>query len=190
MKSESDVLSRLRKLKGRYQHKYLQQTQERIHTNCYYNHLHQPRKLARPVETEFELSPRRTNSLVVIQPASSVYICTYGANTPDWNGDICDDQNDAAPKCAWFKPKIHKDDAEAQFDALLRDDKYVLENYPDIAALQWVSGSRVFKRSLGIIDFIIYVLTLFSLRVAPKPKQLTQGVTSPDSVPESDLWDD
>lgn len=190
MKLEGDIHNRLRKLKARYLLKYLHSTQERVHYNCKFNLQHTPKKLTYSrVEPDLDIAPRKMNSLVVIQPAANVYICTHGMENLGWNGDLCDSITDAAPSCKWFVPKVDKDHAEASFDNLLKDDNYVLSNYPDIAALQWVIGKRVYHDRLGFFGRLLYAFSLFLLTWRRKPSLMTEGVPEPKTALSKDIWD-
>lgn len=195
MKSHAEISNRLNKLLYRYLANYIKQTQARIHSNCVFNLEHKPKKLtiSHQDNVEFSFSPRKTNSLIVIQsntPPNSVYICTYGMPNSGWNGDICDSTNNVASHCKWFQSKVSKLELESEFNELLKDDDYVLKNYPDIAALQWVLNERIRLTGSSIWDRI----TLFFLMIwpahKPKEKLLTEGTPTPVEDVPADLWQD
>jgi hypothetical protein len=152
---------------------------------------HFPVKRTDHVPTEVELSPRITTTLVVIQPDSPIRLCMYGSEKPDlWNGDVCDDDA-TAHACPYFSPKISEDRSVEKFNELMSDDAFVLENYKDIASLQWVLNDRVHLTPLSVWDKIkIWFDTFFrrrcSLKLLPekigeKPEDLWQNANAEDS---------
>lgn len=153
MKSKSIIERRLRTLRLRYLKKYIALSQDRIPQNCIYNILHTPTE--RPKTSQFkafdedEMTSCRNATLIVIQPDLPIRICTYGSEIPEkWNGDICD-TDDVSKGCKYFHPCITVEEAEKEFLSKLVDDEYVYENYPDVAALQWVLEDRVHKYGLS-----------------------------------------
>lgn len=190
MKLEGDIINRLRKLKSRYLLRYLSKTQARVYHNCRHNKQHHPKMLTYGrSEPELNISPRKTNSLVVIRTAEVAHICTYGMSDEGWTGDLCDSKTDLAPHCKWFTPVVAADEVEREFEQLLKDDKYVLQHFPDIAALQWVTGKRIYNDSLGFFSRLIYALSLFLVKCWRKPAVLTEGAPKPKEDPPSSLWD-
>ena len=57
------------------------------------------------------------------------------------------------------------DEATEEFNCLMRDDEYVIDNYRDIAALQWVLCTRVKTRRFS--GFERLMLLLFSFFKSP-----------------------
>lgn len=204
MKSEEVILGRLKKLRSRYARQFLRRTQARLHRNCSYNreHLPRPPPAAGPTDgylrirggegVEGLVSPNRmvrfgkTVSLAVIQDPSPVRLCMYGADDPAlWAGEVCDSDEKAAA-CEWFVPSVPKEEALASFDALLKDDDYVYENYKDVAALQWVLDDRVSNYGPGIVErlFSWFVLRLSKVR---KPSPALPEVSDQDM---ENIWRD
>lgn len=149
MKSEADVRSRLDALRAKYLKRHVRASQQRAHRNCVHNAEHKPRPLpySRGVPLELERAPRRSVSLVVIQDESQpVRICMFGAESPStWRGDTCD-SDEISDRCPMFKPVVSAAEAALEFDQSLEDDKAVMRDYPDVAALQWVLGERLHTR--------------------------------------------
>jgi len=184
VKSEDAIRSRLRKLRGRYLRKYVSSSQERRHENCVHNQKMTPLNRDPQVMTELEMAPRVSSSIIVIQPDFPVRLCVHGIDDPSsWNGDLCD-SDDVARSCKNFTPRVTSDQAETEFKSLLEDDAYVLENYKDIAALQWVLDERVHMISPSLLErVLLWVTTSFS-RV---PKR--NGSPEVPALPE-EIWDD
>lgn len=152
MKTEIEIRKRLEKLRVRYCRKYCADVSGKKPRNCVYNIEHAPVERVDHVPTEVELAPRVTTTLVVIQPDFPIRLCMYGSEKPDtWNGDVCDDDA-TAHACPYFEPKIPEDRAVEEFDKLMSDDEFVLENYRDIASLQWVLNERVHLTPLSTLD--------------------------------------
>lgn len=156
MKSQEAIRHRLEKLRTRYLRSHCALVRDKKPQNCVYNYEHKPFGVReKGVPIEYELAPRVSISLVVIQPDRPVRLCTYGSEKPDtWNGDLCD-QDDIARKCKKFKHRVSEEGAIQSFNDLMLDDPYVLENYRDIAALQWVLGERVATMPLSWFDRIL-----------------------------------
>lgn len=198
MKSRSEILSRLKKLRLRYLKKYLKDTQSRVHHNCVYNVEHRPKRLlTSPIETDLTISPRRTNSLVVIQsrnPPDPVHICTYGTSDGAWNGDLCDKDNGVVKHCKFFTPRIPCGDAEKKFNDLISDDEYVADVYPDMAVLQWVLGRRMWSTDMSFIEKIRYAISkFFIMRNAYHINNLPPSLeilSLQSNDPLERLWDD
>jgi hypothetical protein len=191
VKSKSNVLKRLKKLRIRYAKSHIKCSQERKHRNCVYNHEQEPMRrwdpwvLENDVGVEPELIPCHTE-IVIASTAeqSSAFYCTYGSEDPEnWSGLICD-HDGIARKCKWFTPRTNVKEAREEFLRLMEDDKYVYENYRDIAVLQWVLEDRVHKHALSWWErLVIWLCLVFS---KPKPPA---ALPPADDIPE-DLWDD
>lgn len=72
----------------------------------------------------------------------AVNYCMHGSDSGVWPGVVCD-SDDVSNKCKWFSPRVSSAEAEKHHDELMLDDKYVYNNYPDVAALQWVISGRI-----------------------------------------------
>lgn len=160
MKSREEVLRRLKKLRARYLRQYLRQSQDRRPHNCRYNHevrVPPARSHVSDVLGPGEERPvTPAKSLIVLQEESHgehpVRVCLYGCEDPaSWSGELCYTE-EKAESCGWFKPEKDPAEAEREFDALLSDDKYVYENYRDVAALQWVLEDRVHRHGPGLLE--------------------------------------
>jgi hypothetical protein len=164
VKTQLEIVTRLSKIKSRAKRAYILDNLEKLPGNCKYNHIHNPNPLNYYKEKEFEVAPRKTNSLVVIQEDRPIRICTYGSDHPSkWNGDVCDDASVSAP-CKYFESVRSKSDLEAEFDLFIQDDEEVYSKYPEIAALQWVTGvrdSRPYNLKLHFISLFVFVINWF-----------------------------
>jgi len=180
VKSREEVLRRLKKLRARYLRRHLRLSQDRRPRNCSYNHEVQ----ASPARSRFSdpgddvsgpgderpVQPARSSSLVVLQDDPSVRVCLYGCEDPaTWAGDLCY-TDEKAESCGWFKPEKDPAEAEREFDAMLADDKYVYDHYPDVAALQWVLEDRVHRHRPGLLERLWR--RLFRPKSVSKPKLL------------------
>lgn len=151
MKSESVVQRRAQRLRDRYLRRHVLLSQERLHRNCVYNQEHVPNGLPysrSDLMTELDLAPRKVTTLLVIQEDRPVRICTWGlragkeaVDSVNWDRDVCDSDSVSA-SCSMFEARIGADEAYDEFMELLKDDKFVYENYRDLAALQWVLEDR------------------------------------------------
>jgi hypothetical protein len=142
MKTEADVQKRLLKLRKRYRQQYVQERVGRHHQNCVHNYEHKPTgKFKYSRSHDVAMSPRKQTTLLVIQEERPVRICMYGSNGKDWNGDVCD-RDEQASDCPWFKPARTEDEVGAEFDDAMSDVEFVFDNYRDVAALQWVLDIR------------------------------------------------
>jgi len=159
VKSESVVRKRAERLRDRYLRRHVLRSQESRHKNCVHNREILPRKLPysqSDLSTELDLAPRHVTTLLVIQEDKPVRICMYGADSPSkWSGDVCDDDG-RARGCPYFTPLKTVVEATDDFMASLADDKFVYDNFRDIAALQWVLGDRRprlpwYRRALALL---------------------------------------
>lgn len=142
MKHQEEIRHRLEKLYERHQKNYVSKYIRKSPQNCKHNLLHTSSDLIYKSEVELSISPRSTNSLVVIQDNVPIRICTYNSNDPGlWNGDICDD-DETAEQCSYFEPLANIENLKARFQMVLLDDKETQREYPDIASLQWVLDIR------------------------------------------------
>ena len=186
MKTKDDVEKRLKKLRHRYTHKYIQKTQERRHVNCEFNELHDTETVqyTRP-PVDFELSPKRQHTLVtLVDDSYRVHMCMYKSKSPlEWEGNTCN-SDDVAKSCVMFKPRVSAEEAKNEFLELVADDEYVFDNYRDVATLQWVLGERVHSMSLSWWEkLILWISIYFSRVVKPTP-------TLPLTPLPKELWDD
>jgi hypothetical protein len=188
VKTKEDIEKRLRKLRFRYAHKYIQASQERKHLNCVFNEVHETSALpyTKTKSVEMPLAPREQVTLVVFQnkPDTSVHLCMYGSGDPEkWQGSTCD-SDDISKSCSMFKPKIDANTAKDEFLELVSNDEYVFDNYRDVATLQWVLGERVHEIPLSVTErFFLWLRCLFTRVLKPSPQ------LPPPSISE-DLWND
>lgn len=186
MKTRSEVESRLKKLRVRYAHKYVEATQQRCFNNCVFNHEHvpQPVDYGHSLETEMERAPRLQKTLVVIGDSKTVHLCMYGANDAGtWPGDTCD-TDDKAKRCPMFKPRVSLEQARTGFLEKLSDDEYVFDNFRDMATLQWVLGERVHDVPLTFFERLVFWLKIKFWKPIPALPQL------PSSDLPAELWYD
>lgn len=152
MKSKIEVLIRLHKIIKRHKAAHVRQLTEKTPHNCVYNYLHTEISQSRVRESEYPISPRRSNSLVVIQDPRPIRVCTYGSDMPDsWNGTICDDISVSAP-CQFFSSIKSAEEAGSEFDIMMKDDAETLDRYPDVAVLQWVLKDRYWIRKSLLVS--------------------------------------
>jgi hypothetical protein len=183
MKSRTEIEARLRKLRTRYAHKYVDSSQRRCFRNCVYNHVHVPTQVDRSVlDIEYEMAPRKQTTLIVRDESSSIHLCMYGSDNPaTWPGSICD-SDDIAKRCPWFKPRVAHTQARQEFLDKLADDEYVFDNYRDVATLQWVLGERIHERGLSLWEkFWFWLKAVLWKPIKPLPP------AAPSVLPE-DLW--
>ena len=184
MKNHSEVESRLKKLRTRYAHKHVENTQKRCFKNCTFNAVHKTEKLDYgQVETELELSPRIQKTSVFINDENkAIHLCMYGAKDPStWSGDICDN-DEKARHCPMFKPTVTVEQAKLEFLERLSDDEFVFDNYRDVATLQWVLNQRVHEIPLTLFERFWFWLRIKFWRPEPALPQLA----SPELT--DDLW--
>lgn len=187
MKTKEDIEKRLKKLRLRYAHKYIQNSQERKHLNCVFNEVHQTSALsyARTQAIEMPVAPKEQATIVVFQNKNDglTHLCMYESNdAKNWQGLTCD-SDEVSSSCSMFKPRTNVQDAKQEFLNLLVDDEYVFDNYRDVATLQWVLGERIHDVPLSLLDRLsIWVRSLF-IRV---PKPITKNLLSLSD----DLWND
>jgi len=189
VKSQEAISRRLRNLRLRYAKQHVKESQARCHRNCTYNHEQpnlSPLKYSRNgvPEIEYERSPRKSVTLVVLQDQVPTRLCMYGSQNPStWSGDICDN-DDIAKSCKYFQAKVGEEEARRQFMEKLEDDEYVYDNFRDIAALQWVLDDRVASHPLTILER----LSLWFSRIRNRPAPMEKDPPVPE-LPEN-LWDD
>jgi len=191
VKTYSEVQSRLKKLRNRYAHKYVEKTQKRCHKNCSFNLEHAPKQLpySNSVSTEFEIAPRIQQTQILISENKSIHLCMYGAkDTSTWPGDICD-SDDKARQCPMFLPLVSIEQAKNDFLEKLSDDEYVFDNYRDVATLQWVLNERVYEIRLTLIERFWF---WFKFHFHKSDRLLPMNSELPISVSElsSELWGD
>lgn len=149
MKNQIEIERRLVKLRNRHKKKYVEKHTSKTPENCKYNYLHHLNTL------KYSSDDNETIE-VNIQPDKDIRICTFGSDKPEkWNGDICDSV-EVSGKCPFFCPRTNEESLSEEFDTLIQDDEYTIDNYSDVAALQWVLNVRV--HSVKHRNFIIYYL--------------------------------
>ncbi len=186
MKTRSDVESRLKKLRMRYAHQHVEATQKRCFNNCEFNEVHAPRHVEykASLETEYEVAPRHQRTLVIMGEDRAVHLCMYGATNPaTWPGDTCD-TDDKAKRCPMFKPRVSLEQARQEFMEKLSDDKYVFDNFRDVATLQWVLNERVHEVPLSLFERFVFWLKFKFWKSEPALPQLP-----PAEIP-AELWYD
>jgi hypothetical protein len=95
----------------------------------------------------------------------------YGSKDPSsWTGELCDN-DEKASNCPYFRPSHSIGEAAADFEECFSNDKYVYDNYRDIATLQWVLEIRGKRQPLlnRLILWILSFFTILSLRRKPYP---------------------
>lgn len=172
MKTQAQIESRLRKLRFRYLRKFLVESQKRVHRNCVFNSIELPANHIRKTEyTNVKISPRKQITLLVIQPDKPVSYCTFNSpNNHEWNGIICDNDS-ISEKCKYFKPIVSLQESRKSFDLLIENDEYVLNNFKDVASLQWILEERASsmkisrgeKFSLILTSYFILFLNFFHI---------------------------
>jgi len=186
VKTKDDIEKRLRKLRLRYAHKYVQHSQERRHCNCLYNEAHQPSSVpyTRTQSEERDVAPRHQVTLVVVRPEEPVRLCMYGAeDAAKWEGNVCD-TDEVSRSCPMFRPRVSAAEAKDEFLESVADDELVFEKYRDVATLQWVLGERVHEIPLTWWDRLtLWFRVQLSKVVKPAPR------LPPAELPK-DIWDD
>ncbi len=179
MKSEADVQRFLRKLRQRYQARYVRALTSRAHQNCVYN---------KPVVPLSRLRYSRADNLIDDHSRpDTVRVCTHGSDLKGWNGDVVCDTDDVSMSCPLFSLAVSVDDANKRFESLLKDDKYVFDNYRDMATLQWVLDVRVvamriplWRRVYGVILRWLSSARAGRVRALP-PSEVPKGLWDVDS---------
>lgn len=191
MKSQSQIEQRLSKLHSRYLRKHVNKVCSRSHLNCAYNEecappAGLPRKPGAYLDKERQFFiPRYQVTTVVFSQENPkpVRLCMYKDDHGTQDLDVCDSDSIAA-SCPKFKSRVSEDEAVAEFQEMLGDDKYVLANMPDLAALQWVLDTRVRFWSFTIWD---YVIIWWHKLVRRRVKALPSAPLEP--LPEN-IWND
>lgn len=116
MKSEDEVLKRLRDLKFRYLGRILRKELRPRPQNCVFNSAH---------------------SVTDGGKEKVVRLCMLGVERPDWDVDICDTAKQAAC-CPAFLPVKSRDEIEEEFEARLSDLEWLREHHRDLYTLTWV----------------------------------------------------
>lgn len=154
MKTQIEIERRLIKLTNRHKKRHLGANLSKLPENCKYNYLHEPNTL------EYN-SSLDDSDVVKISEDKPVRICMYGSENPaKWNGDICDTK-EVSSGCGYFCPKKSADQLSAEFNEMITDDGYTIENYSDVAALQWVVNDRTVNLKNHSF-FVYYVLLVYS----------------------------
>jgi hypothetical protein len=181
VKSREEIEKRLKKLRVRYARKHILGSQQRLHKNCVFNREHVPPSLPeRRQGPDVHMVPRRQVTLVVLRDEAPIRLCMYGSeDASKWRGDVCDDDS-VARSCKLFKASVGLEEAKQEFLDRLADDRFVFDNYRDVATLQWVLGVRVHEIPLSVWDRLSLWLSIFFFR---RPKALP-----PSDFDGSDLW--
>lgn len=176
MKSESDIVKRLKNLRIRYAKRFIFLSQERKPENCSFNFEHESNGTYENSNfMEIDRAPKKSVTLIVIKPETPTRLCLYGSENPEtWNGVICD-RDEISKSCKYFIPKQSLNEAKENFLSLMSDDEYVYENYKDIATLQWVLGDRIHKFGLSLFERLIFWIFSLKLRVF-KPKLIPSNL--------------
>lgn len=187
MKKREDIEKRLLKLRRRYAHKYIQESQIRRPCNCIYNLEHTSDLVYRnqSFSREEEMIPNIQSTIIIMrEDKPKIGLCMYGAKNPEsWPGKICD-SDDVAQSCPLFTPSVSVAQSKEEFLAKLADDEFVFDKYRDVATLQWVLGERVHVKQLSPWDrFTFWFLQTFVRVLRPIP------VLPPEDLPV-DIWDD
>ena len=159
MKTQEDIQKRLEKLYSRYLQRYIITSQARKQCNCKWRTESESlNKNSDELPMEQWIAPCKSSTIILAHNDSPVGVCTFGSDIPsEWNGDICDNEF-MVKSCKNFTAKVSADEATEEFNDLMQNDEYVIENYKDIAALQWALCSRVKTRKLGIFERIVVFL--------------------------------
>ncbi len=169
MKSSNQISRRIQKLRFSYMKKYVKEGLHKHPHNCQYNHV--LRSDSRSLKSRFSnsnIAPRKQVTLLVLKEENSVRVCTYGLDSKEWNGTICDSDSQSQG-CPYFKPVRSESDLESDFYEKSKDDSYVKENYPDVAALQWVLERRFYdKISDWFLRFPQWIKNLFYKEKLPQ----------------------
>lgn len=166
MKSKLEIENRLAKLESRYRRLFQQKHFEKTPHNCIFNLEHTPKKLPYSSKIDENISrmsmPSRSSLLVVIQEDETTRICTYGSENPkEWNGNVCDDTS-VSSTCPYFVNTNSIAEVNEKFDSLTKDDKLMIKNYPDMAALQWVLDTRYWTIKSG---FFTAIFSYFFIKI-------------------------
>ncbi len=143
MKTKEQIEQRCLKLIDRYRRQYVTASTDRSPSNCLYNLSWESRNhVEDDLEKYVELAPRKVSTLIVLNKPSPIRVCGYGSDDlTKWNGDICDTK-EVSSKCPYFLSVTTKAEATKRFDDLMLDDRWVMDNHPDLANLQWVLENR------------------------------------------------
>jgi len=185
VKSKAEIEKRLRNLRTKYAKKHIGESQSRCFKNCVYNRVHtNTATYAVSKNVDVPITPRKQTTLLVIQEDSPIHLCMYGSeDLTVWSGDVCNDDS-IARSCKYFKPFVSPVQARDDFLESLSDDRYVYDNYRDIATLQWVLHDRLYKMGLSWWERAFLWLKVKLLRVRRPSRSLPVS-----SLPE-DIWDD
>lgn len=188
VKPESVVRRRAERLRDRYLRRHVLRSQERLPENCAHSREVLPNKLPysrTDLLTELDLAPRVVTTLLVIQEDKPVRICMRGADDPSsWSGDICGADGRACCRDHFVPVKTAATVAE-EFMKSLEDDKFVYDNFRDLAALQWALGDRR-PRLPWYRRLVVYLVGRF---IPPVPKLPAPAAEAVDKELES-IWRD
>lgn len=162
MKPKEIIEDRLLKLKNRHRRLYVLNNTVKEPHNCKYNYEHIGNKLSYKNEIELDISPRKSNSIVILNEDKPIRLCMYGSEDPlKWSGNICDDST-VSSKCSLFISLKDTKELEDEFDSIIMDDKQTIVTYPDIASLQWVLDNRVWKLKNGLMFYVkLFFISFF-----------------------------
>ena len=168
MKTQEDVTKRLDKLYGRYLQKYVAASQIRKQCNCIWrveaDSLNRNTSDIPPME--YHPIPCRSQIHIVIEKDAITGVCTFGSEIQSkWNGDLCNTDKDVEG-CKNFTPMLSVDEAVEEFNNLMTNDEYVIDNYKDIAVLQWILCTRVKTRKLRFFERLnLFLSWLVGVRI-------------------------
>lgn len=185
MKTREEIVKRLHTLRLRYVKKAVKASQERGHRNCSHNYEHIPVPRPGSGSCDMDLAPRRSVTLLVIQPDQPIRLCMHGSEDPaTWSGDLCD-SDDVSRSCPKFKAKTTTAEAAAEANRRMSDDDWVLENMKDVAALQWAVDDRIYRHEMTVVQRLVM---WFINRFTKVPRALSPAKGPVDIPP--DFWDD
>ena len=177
MKTKLEIRARAKKMAVGYLKKHMAQDLEHLPHNCVYNY-------EIPVGGSYDksrvfdvaLSPRKSVSLVVIQPPRPIRVCTFSVKTKEWDGDVICDKEETSRNCRLFKSKISANESFNEFRNSLEDDSFTRLNYPDLAALQWVLGDRFHNKISFPFIFVWMFMVKLYIRMFKKNPEVTTSL--------------
>ena len=143
MRTEEEILARIRYLIHGELNRRLNLLEARIPIRCVHNYQH-PIDTRKLVEGERNPTYNRIGLPVLQQ---GIGLCRLGSDNPEeWGGTICDEPIDAK-KCNIFTPISSKQDLLKEFYAGLQHEGWIEQNVPEVMPLFWVVGSRPLRVS-------------------------------------------
>lgn len=133
MKSQQEVLDRVRFLLSRELDRRVQIASQRLPHRCVHNYRH-PVDVRKQVDGEDNPNYNRI-ALPVVQ--ASLGLCTLGMDNPsEWNGNICEDPIDAQ-RCPYFTSTQSKLDIWDEFRTQVNDPVWLEASLPEVYGLLW-----------------------------------------------------